>query len=100
MFFSFRVSLLVWSRFSVVILLRSSSLVSTFSVKLLKADNDLLEKRSEYDIVKSICSLVSLVALLLHFGAKFKRQLVISHLRLQNCHGNVSYMSAEMASRI
>ena len=28
--------------------------------------------------------------LLLNFGAKFQRQFVISHVKLQNCHGNPS----------
>ena len=28
--------------------------------------------------------------LLLNFGAKFQRSFVISHVKLQNCHGNLS----------
>ena len=28
--------------------------------------------------------------LLLNFGAKFQRQFIISHVKLQNCHGNGS----------
>ena len=29
----------------------------------------------------------------LNFGAKFQRSFVISHVKLQNCHGNLSYVS-------
>ena len=35
--------------------------------------------------------------LLLNFGAKFQRQFIISHVKLQNCHGNRSD-AAKMAS--
>ena len=31
--------------------------------------------------------------LLLNFGAKFQRSFVISHVKLQNCHGNLPYVS-------
>ena len=31
--------------------------------------------------------------LLLNFGAKFQRLFVISHVKLQNCHGNLPYVS-------
>ena len=31
--------------------------------------------------------------LLLNFGAKFQRQFIISHVKLQNWYGNVSYIS-------
>ena len=38
--------------------------------------------------------------LLLNFGAKFQRQFVISHVKLQNCHGNPSvHLSVKMATK-
>ena len=39
--------------------------------------------------------------LLLHFGAKFQREFVISHAKLQNCHGNLPYvrLSVKMATK-
>ena len=38
--------------------------------------------------------------LLLNFGAKFQRQFVISHVKLQNCHGNPSVrLSVKLATK-
>ena len=39
--------------------------------------------------------------LLLNLGAKFQRSFIISHVKLQNCHGNICCISirANMASR-
>lgn len=31
--------------------------------------------------------------LLLHLGAKFRRKFIISHVKLQNCYGDYSYVS-------
>ena len=45
---------------------------------------------------KSKCDefLVNIIGdeLLLNFGAKFQRLFVISHVKLQNCHGNLPYV--------
>ena len=42
-----------------------------------------------------ICNIHNIMGdkLLLSFGAKFQRQFIISHVKLQNCYGNVSYMA-------
>ena len=39
--------------------------------------------------------------LLLNIGAKFKREFVISHAKLQNCYGNLPYvrLSVKMATK-
>ena len=39
--------------------------------------------------------------LLLNLGAKFQRKFIISHVKLQNCHGNISciLIRAKMVSR-
>ena len=34
--------------------------------------------------------------LLLNFGAKFQRLFLISHVKLQNCYGNGSYIIAQL----
>ena len=63
------------------------------------SENQVNENVAEVCYVIFVFNIIS-DELLLNFGAKFQRQFVISHVKLQNCHGNPSVrLSVKMAKK-
>ena len=71
----------------------TKNIPSNFRGQVQRSDKAWIRKNYECNIIGD--------ELLLNFGAKFQRYLVISHVKLQNCHGNPSVrLNVKMATKL